>query len=59
MARKPKDDVVEILKNILIAQLAQSGVSQQSIPEIVGCDMNRVNKIVRHLRPKTKKPRGE
>lgn len=59
MARKPKDDAVEILKNILITQLAQSGLSQQSIREIVGCDIHRVNKIVRHLKSKTKKPRSE
>jgi len=45
----------EILKDILIVQLGVAGVPQQTIREIVGCDMNRVNEIVKHLKPKKNK----
>jgi hypothetical protein len=40
----------EVLKDILIAQLGIAGVPQQSIRRIVGCDMHRVSRIVRHLK---------
>ena len=59
MARKPKrgDDATELLKDILIVQLGMAGVRQQDIRTIVGCDINRVSRIVRHL--KTKATREE
>ena len=44
------DEVAETLKDLLITQLGLAGVSQQSIRQIVGCDMNRVNRIVKHLK---------
>lgn len=55
MLRKPKSgeaDAAEILKDILIVQLGIAGVPQQNIRAIVGCDINRVSRIVRHLKPK-------
>ena len=59
MPRKPKrgDDATELLKDILIVQLGMAGVRQQDIRTIVGCDINRVSRIVRHL--KTKATREE
>ncbi len=45
------DEVVETLKDLLITQLGMAGVSQQSIRQIVGRDMNRINRIVRHIKP--------
>ncbi len=60
MPRKPKrdgDDTTELLKDILIVQLGMAGVRQQDIRAIVGCDINRVSRIVRHL--KTKAAREE
>lgn len=44
-----KDSVVEVLKNILIAQLAVAGLPQQNIRKIVGVNNNRVSAIVRHV----------
>jgi hypothetical protein len=58
MAHKPKPGVpesVDVLKDLLIVQLGLAGVPQQKIRSIVGCDIGRVNRIVRHLR--TKAPR--
>jgi len=60
MPRKPKrdaDDATELLKDILIVQLGMAGVRQQDIRAIVGCDINRVSRIVRHI--KTKAARDE
>ena len=44
------DAIVEVLKDILITQLGLAGVPQQSIRKIVGCSINRVNAIVKHLK---------
>jgi len=49
------DEVVETLKDLLITQLGMAGVSQQSIRQIVGCGMNRVNRIVKHLKAAKRK----
>lgn len=60
MPRKPKrddNDATELLKDILIVQLGVAGVRQQAIRAIVGCDINRVSRIVRHI--KTKPAREE
>lgn len=55
MARSEKgqqdaDATVEVLKDMLITQLGLAGVPQQSIRKIVGCSINRVNAIVKHLK---------
>ena len=47
--RKNPDDVGELLKTMLITQLAIAGVKQQSIRAVVGCDITRVNSVVKHL----------
>ncbi len=44
------DTTVEVLKDILITQLGIAGVPQQNIRKIVGCDINRVSAIVRHVK---------
>jgi hypothetical protein len=44
------DSVVEVLKDILITQLGLAGVPQTNIRKIVGCDINRVSAIVRHVK---------
>jgi hypothetical protein len=56
MARRPKSaepDTVELLRDILIVQLGVAGVQQQKIRAIIGCDINRVSRIVRHLKVKS------
>jgi hypothetical protein len=50
MAQKSTEPVVEVLKDMFIAQLALAKIPQQSIRKIVGCDINRVNAIVKHLK---------
>ncbi len=55
MARRTKrvtDDTTEVLKDLLIVQLGVAGVRQQDIRAIVGVDMNRVSRIVRHIKTK-------
>lgn len=49
------NEVPELLKDLLIAQLGVAEVPQQVIRQIVGCNMNRVNRIVKHLKPTKKK----
>jgi hypothetical protein len=44
----------EVLKDLLIVQLGLAEIPQHTIREIVGCDMHRVTRIVRHLKRKTK-----
>jgi hypothetical protein len=44
----------ELLQDLMIVQLGLAGIPQQQIREIVGVDMNRVNRIVRHLSKKSK-----
>lgn len=40
----------ELLQDLMIIQLGLAGIPQQQIREIVGVDMNRVNRIVRHFK---------
>ncbi len=49
--QRKMDTTVEVLKDILITQLGIAGVPQQNIRKIVGCDINRVSAIVRHVKP--------
>jgi hypothetical protein len=48
--QRDADATVEVLKDILITQLGLAGVPQQTIRKIVGCSINRVNAIVKHLK---------
>jgi transposase-like protein len=45
------EDQARLLEDLLIVQLAMAGVPQRRIRKIVGCDMNRVTAIARHVRP--------
>jgi hypothetical protein len=60
--RADEDKTTDLLEKILISQLALGGVSQQNIRKIVGCDINRVSAIARHInrkRGQSAKERGE
>ena len=48
--RRDADTTVEVLRDILITQLGLAGVPQQNIRKILGCSINRVNAIVKHLK---------
>jgi hypothetical protein len=55
---KPQtDQTAELLRDLLIVELAKAGVPQPAIRKIIGCDMHRVSRIARHLR-KTKAQPG-
>jgi len=43
------DSTSELLRDLLITSLGRAGVPQVEIRKIVGCDMNRVSRIVRHI----------
>lgn len=50
---KPKMErqtVEGLLQDLMIVQLGLAGVAQHQIREIVGVDMKRVTRIVRHLK---------
>lgn len=58
MAKPPTrgpNELSELLKDLLIVQLGIAGVPQLMIRRIVGCDMHRVSRIVRHLKSARKK----
>ena len=40
---------VELLKDLLIVELGKASVPQLEIRKIVGCDIHRVSRIVRHF----------
>jgi len=40
----------ELLRDLLIVALATSDVPQGEIRRIVGCDMNKVSRIAKHIR---------
>ena len=48
--RKSKDEMTELLRDLLIVQLGLAEVPQAKIREIAGCDLNRVNRVVSLLR---------
>jgi hypothetical protein len=55
MAKKRSEPVVEkaaveLLKDLLIVELGKASVPQLEIRKIVGCDIHRVSRIVRHLK---------
>lgn len=55
--RQSADSGAEILRDLLIVELAKAGVPQPEIRGIVGCDMHRVSRIARHFK-RTKREKG-
>lgn len=45
-----KQTTDELLQDIMIIQLAQSGLTQHQIREIVGVHINRVNRIAKYFK---------
>ncbi len=43
-------ELVNIQKDQLIVQLGLAGLTQRQIREVVGVDIRRVNKIMKHLK---------
>jgi len=44
----------DLLRDLLIVQLGLAGLTQHQIREIVGVDIHRVNRIVKHFKKITK-----
>ncbi len=44
------DETTELLRTLLIVQLALAGVPQREIRAVAGCDMNRVTMTLKSLR---------
>lgn len=50
-AKQKKEDITnELLRDLLIVQLKLAGLTQHQIREIVGVDIHRVNRIVKHFK---------
>jgi len=56
--KNQEDSTTELLKDLLIAELAKGGASQVEIRKIVGCDINRVSRIAKVLK-KARLPAAE
>jgi Trp operon repressor len=50
------DSSTEVLKDLLITELAKADVPQREIRKIVGCDIHRVTRIARHVKTASEKP---
>jgi len=48
--QKKERTTEDILRDILIAQLGLAGLTQHQIREIVGVDIHRVNRIIKHFK---------
>ena len=48
--KSPEQITIDLLKDLLIVQLGRAAVPQVEIRKIVGCDMGRVNRIVKQMK---------
>jgi len=48
--RQQGDEATELLRTLLIVQLALAGVPQSEIRAVVGCDINRVSRTLKPLK---------
>lgn len=47
---KAKQTTDDLLRDLLIVNLGVAGLTQHQIREVVGVDIHRVNRIVKHLK---------
>lgn len=55
MRREAADEATELLRTMLIVQLALAGAGQREIRAVAGCDSHRVAKTLKPLRAFLKK----
>lgn len=48
--QQKQQSVEDLLRDMMIVQLALAGVAQHQIREIVGVDMHRVSRIAKHIK---------
>ncbi|MGH9547142.1 MAG: hypothetical protein ACRD23_18195 [Terriglobales bacterium] len=53
-----EEEMVELLRNLLIVQLGAVKVPQDKIRKIASCGINRVNDVLKHV-PKSNRQRNE
>jgi hypothetical protein len=53
-AKRKVEPVEDLLRDLLIVQLGIAGLTGHQIREIVGVDMNRVTRILKHLKKRKK-----
>jgi len=60
-ATSKANDLLGVMTDLLITQLSVAGVQQQTIRQILGCDINRVSRITKHIKAarKAAEARGE
>jgi len=44
------DKRIELLQDLLILELGKAGISQPEVRKIVGVDIHRVSRILKHLK---------
>jgi transposase-like protein len=54
MPKKKEQTTEDLLRDLMIMQLGLAGIGQHQIREIVGVDIFRVNRIVKHFKKKKK-----
>lgn len=59
MRRPQGDETTELLRTILIVQLALAGVPQREIRAAAGCDINRVSRTLKPLKSLRSLKRGQ
>jgi transposase-like protein len=50
MPKKTEQTTDDLLRDLMIVQLGLAGIGQHQIREIVGVDIYRVNRIVKHFK---------
>ena len=55
MEKNSDDAILSALQDLLIFQMANAGVPQSQIREVVGLDMNRVSRVARLAKKNKKK----
>jgi hypothetical protein len=48
--QKKAETVEDLLRDLMIIQLGLAGLTQHQIREIVGVDINRVSRILKHFK---------
>lgn len=49
------DPISDLLRDLLITELAKGSVPQLEIRKIVGCDIHKVSRIARYFRKETRR----
>jgi hypothetical protein len=49
-----EEEMLELIRNMLIVQLGMAKVPQNDIRKIAGCGINRVNDVLKHI-PKSER----